>query len=53
MNENYVIDGNAVYEIDSDCTAVPDAKKDKCNIKIETQMVQNEDEDKETVSVFF
>ncbi|MDD6797156.1 MAG: hypothetical protein ACI4EJ_05190 [Bacteroides sp.] len=53
MNENYVIDGNAVYEIDADCTKMPDVKKEKCSWKIETQMIPEEDEGEEKVSVFF
>lgn len=60
MNENYIIDGNAVYEIDSGCAAL-NTMGEMYDSKVETQMIfrhndsreNGEDERKEErVSVF-
>lgn len=62
MDENYIIDGNAVYEIDTDCAGA-EKMWGGCSSKIETQMIfesgkelenKGKSRDSEdTVSVFF
>lgn len=60
MNENYIIDGNAVYEIDSGCAAL-NTMEEAYDSKVETQMIfrrndssKNEENrsEEEKVSVF-